>query len=123
MWYTNLQVDENEKQIVLSCSYEENPEHYPRYVNYDAIEVPTVAEIPYDYDGEMGVPITFMQKYNPKQFEIIGSSMQLGKAIKDCVEADAIYEKGGVRFYLALGDKHYRRLWDRIVIKRRKEVE
>lgn len=123
MWYTNLQVDENEKQIVLSCSYEENPERYPRYVNYDAIEVPTVAEIPYDYDGEMGVPITFMQKYNPKQFEIIGSSMQLGKPIKDCVEPDAIYEKGGVRFYLALGDKHYRRLWDRIVIKHRKDAE
>ena len=123
MWYTNLQVDENEKQIVMSCSYEENPERYPRYVNYEAIEVSTVAEIPYDYEGEMGVPITFMQKYNPKQFEIIGSSMQLGKPIKDCVEPDAIYEKGGVRFYLALGNKHYRRLWDRVVIKRRKEVE
>ena len=71
----------------------------------------------------MGVPITFMQKYNPKQFEIIGSSMQLGKPIKDCVEPDAIYEKGGVRFYLALGNKRYKRLWDRIVIKRRKEAE
>jgi hypothetical protein len=90
-------------------------------VNYDAIEVGTVADIPEDYYGEMGVPITFMQKYNPKQFEIIGSSMQLGKPIKDCVESDAIYEKGGTRFYLALGNKHYRRLWDRIVIKRIKE--
>lgn len=124
MWYTNLQVDENEKQIVLTCSYEEAPERYPRYVNYDAIEVPTVAEIPFDYYGEMGVPITFMQKYNPKQFEIVGTSSSLCKPLKGIVEPDAIYTGGGIgRFYLALGNKHYRRLWDRIVIKHRKEAE
>lgn len=121
MWYTNLQVDPQSKELTLTASYNENPEKYPKYVNYDAIEVPSVAEIPNDYFEEMGVPITFMQKYNPKQFEIIGSSMQLGKPIKDFVEKDAIYEKGGIRFYLAQGDKHYRRLWDRMVIKRRKE--
>ena len=121
MWYTNLQVDPQTKELTLTASYNDNPEKYPKYVNYDAIEVPTVADIPNDYFEEMGVPITFMQKYNPKQFEIIGSSMQLGKSIKECVEPDAIYEKGGTRFYLAQGDKHYRRLWDRMVIKRRKE--
>ena len=121
MWYTNMQVDPKVKELILTASYEENPEKYPKYVNYDAIEVPTVADIPYDYYGEMGVPITFMQKYNPKQFEIIGSSIQLGKPIKDLVEKDATYEKGGIRFYLKEGDKHYRRLWDRMVIKRRKE--
>ena len=121
MWYTNLQVDPQSKELTLTASYNDNPEKYPKYVNYDAIEVPSVAEIPNDYFEEMGVPITFMQKYNPKQFEIIGSSMQLGKPIKDFVEKDAIYEKGGIRFYLAQGDKHYRRLWDRMVIKRRKE--
>ncbi len=123
MWYTNMQVDQQDKELILTASYKENPEKYPKYVNYDAIEVPTVADIPYDYYGEMGIPITFMQKYNPKQFEIIGSSIQLGKPIKDCVEKDAIYEKGGTRFYLAEGDKHYRRLWDRMIIKRRKEKE
>ena len=108
MWYTNLQVDPQSKELTLTASY-------------DDIEVPTVADIPNDYFGEMGVPITFMQKYNPKQFEIIGSSIQLGRPIKDCVEKDAVYEKGGIRFYLAQGEKHYRRLWDRMVIKRRKE--
>ena len=116
MWYTNLQVDPQSKELTLTSSYDENPEKYPKY-----IEVPTVADIPNDYFGEMGVPITFMQKYNPKQFEIIGSSIQLGRPIKDCVEKDAVYEKGGIRFYLAQGEKHYRRLWDRMVIKRRKE--
>jgi hypothetical protein len=105
----------------LSASYYDNPENYPKYVNYDAIEVGTVADIPDDYYGEMGVPVTFMQKYNPNQFEIIGSSMQLGKPIKECVEPDAIYSKGGTRFYLALGNKRYHRLWDRMVIKRIKK--
>ena len=121
LWYTNMQVDPKVKELILTASYEENPEKYPKYVNYDAIEVPTVADIPYDYYGEMGVPVTFMQKYNPRQFEIIGSSIQLGRPIKDLVEKDAIYEKGGIRFYLKEGNKHYRRLWDRMVIKRRKE--
>lgn len=121
MWYTNMQVDPQTKELTLTASYNENPEKYPRYVNYDAIEVPSVADIPNDYDGEMGVPITFMQKYNPKQFEIIGSSRQLGKKMKECVDKDAVYVQGGVRFYLDEGNNHYKCLWDRMVIKRRKE--
>lgn len=121
LWYTNMQVDIKTKEIILSASYYDNPENYPKYVNYDAIEVGTVADIPEDYYEEMGVPITFMQKYNPKQFEIIGSSRQLGKPMKECVEPDAIYSKGGIRFYLDEGNKHYKCLWDRIVIKRIKE--
>ena len=121
LWYTNMQVDPKAKELILTASYEENPEKYPKYVNYDAIEVPTVADIPCDYYGEMGVPITFMQKYNPKQFEIIGSSRQLGKKMKDCVDKDAVYVQGGVRFYLDEGNNHYKCLWDRMVIKRRKE--
>ena len=121
MWYTNLQVEPQSKELTLSASYYDNPERYPKLVNYDAIYISAVADIPNDYYGEMCVPVTFMQKYNPKQFEIIGSSLQLGKPIKDFVEKDAVYEKGGNRFYLALGNKHYRRLWDRMIIKRRKE--
>ena len=122
MWYTNLQVDPESRELILCASYYDNPEKYPKYVNYDAIEVPTVADIPNDYYGEMGVPITFMQKYNPKQFEIIGSSSLLSNPLKEYVEKDAIYTGGGRgRFYLAEGNKHYRRLWDRMVIKRRME--
>ena len=49
-----------------------SPEEYPQYDNYAAIEVSKVSDIPYDYDGAMGVPITFLDKYNPEQFEIIG---------------------------------------------------
>lgn len=116
-----MQVAPNTKELILTASYKENPEKYPKYVNYDAIEVSAVADIPYDYDGEMGVPVTFMQKYNPKQFEIIGSSRQLGMKMKDCVGKDAVYVQVGVRFYLDEGNNHYKCLWDRIVIKRRKE--
>lgn len=118
LWYTNMQVDIKTKELILSASYYDHPENYPKYVNYDAIEVGTVADIPDDYYGEMGVPVTFMQKYNPEQFEVIGSSRQLGKSMKECVEPDAVYSKGGIRFYLDEGNKHYRCLWDRMVIKR-----
>ena len=55
--------------MVLFRKY--NPEAYPRYDNYDAINVDKTCDIPEDYDGAMGVPISFMDKYNPKQFDII----------------------------------------------------
>ena len=68
-WYTNLDVTIRHKNITLYKKY--TPEEYPKYDNYDAIDVSKVAEIPYDYTGVMGVPITFIDKYNPKQFEIL----------------------------------------------------
>jgi hypothetical protein len=58
--------------LILCKKY--NPEKYPKYDNYDAINVNKVADIPMDYNGVMGVPITFLDKYNPEQFEIIGSN-------------------------------------------------
>lgn len=70
MWYTNLDVPKRHEQLTLYKQY--TPTEYPNYDNFNAIEVAKVADIPYDYDGEMGVPITFLDKYNPEQFEIIG---------------------------------------------------
>ena len=69
-WYTNLDIPKRHENLILYKSY--TPEEYPRYINYDAIEVSKTELIPCDYDGVMGVPITFMDKYNPDQFEIIG---------------------------------------------------
>lgn len=69
-WYTNLDYQARHEKLVLWKKY--TPEEYPKYDNYDAINVDKVSEIPCDYDGVMGVPITFMDKYNPKQFEILG---------------------------------------------------
>lgn len=70
-WYTNLNNPKRNEEIILYETY--SPEKYPKYDNYDAINVDRVAQIPQDYDGIMGVPITFMTKYNPEQFEILGS--------------------------------------------------
>lgn len=68
-WYTNLTHPKRNEEIYLYKTY--NTESYPKYDNYDAIEVSKVDEIPEDYDGVMGVPITFLDKYCPTQFEIV----------------------------------------------------
>ena len=69
-WFTNLDHSRRHKEIPLTREY--SPETYPRYDNYDAINVNKVADIPVDYDGVMGVPITFLGKWNPEQFDILG---------------------------------------------------
>ncbi len=69
IWFTNLDHKKRHEDIVLYKSYK--PEEYPTYDNYDAIEVSKTKEIPMDYKGAMGVPITFLDKYNPEQFEIL----------------------------------------------------
>lgn len=69
-WFTNLDIKKRHEDLVLYKTY--SPEEFPKYENYDAINVAKVADIPLDYDGIMGVPITFLDKYNPEQFEILG---------------------------------------------------
>jgi hypothetical protein len=70
MWFTNLRVKKREEEMEFIRKYK--AEDYPKYDNYDAIEVSKTQDIPEDYEGVMGVPITFMTKYNPNQFEIVG---------------------------------------------------
>ena len=69
-WFTNLDHKKRHEELILYKVY--SPEEYPKYDNYDAINVDKTQDIPCDYDGTMGVPITFLDKYNPNQFEIIG---------------------------------------------------
>lgn len=69
-WMTNLDIPKRHEELIIYKSY--NPDEYQKYDNYDAINVNKVVDIPIDYEGIMGVPITFMSKYNPEQFEIIG---------------------------------------------------
>ena len=79
-WYTNLDIKKRHKDLFLSATYykkdgsvpQASLERWPHYDNYDAIEVSKTKDIPVDYTGVMGVPITFLDKYNPEQFEIIG---------------------------------------------------
>lgn len=77
-WFTNLDVEKRHETIPLFKRYTKEPELFPRYDNYDAIEVPKTAFIPCDYEGVMGVPITFLDRYNPAQFEIIGCTYVYG---------------------------------------------
>jgi len=71
-WYTNLPHKKRNEKLILIQKYEGNEKEYPKYDNYDAIEVSKVKNIPKDYNGVMGVPISFLDKYNPEQFEILG---------------------------------------------------
>ncbi len=71
-WYTNLDLKQRHEKMILVKRF--NEADYPKYDNYDAIEVSETQNIPCDYSGQMGVPITFLDKYNPDQFEILGIS-------------------------------------------------
>lgn len=80
-WFTNLDLNKRHKDLILYKTY--NKKEYPKYDNYDAIEVSKTKDIPMDYAGVMGVPITFMDKYNPDQFEIIGATESEGKGFSN----------------------------------------
>jgi hypothetical protein len=74
-WYTTFPISKHNEELILFRKY--TPESYPKYDNYDAINVDKLCDIPEDYDGVIGVPISFLDKYNPKQFEIIGNEYSL----------------------------------------------
>lgn len=87
-WFTNLDHSKRHEEIDLICRY--SPEEYPTYDNYNAIEVSKTANIPFDYEGIMGVPITFLDKYSPEQFDII--KFRKGDDDKDlCVNGKCPY--------------------------------
>lgn len=71
-WYTNLDHSKRHEELILYRTY--NPDDYPTYDNYDAIEVSKIADIPVDFDGVMGVPTGFLTKHNPDQFEVVGTT-------------------------------------------------
>lgn len=116
-WFTNLDTNRRHQALVLSRRY--SPDEYPRYENYDAIEVGRTQDIPNDYDGIMGVPITFLDKYSPDQFEIM---MLANGNARTNVSSEILTEvgyrphsldKGGV------GIINGRRVYARILIRRK----
>ena len=120
-WFTNLDIRQRHEELILVRKYKASD--YPKYVNYNAIEVSKTVDIPCDYDGLMGVPITFMDKYNPDQFEIYGTSLELAMSMNEIAEKGT-YMSGGKRFYTPCPDKKdiergykYHRGYDRIVIR------
>ena len=101
-WFTNFDHTKRHEKQTLYRQY--TPADYPKYDNYDAIEVSKMSDIPSDYTGAMGVPITFLDKYNPEQFEILGN------------EYDLNIDKG--RFYV-----NGKRMYSRILIKGKSKNE
>lgn len=116
-WFTNLDIKQRHEEMILVRHY--TPEQYPKYVNYNAIEVAKTSDIPCDYDGEMGVPITFMDKYNPEQFEIIGISRELVRTLSEDVRKNGAYPQIG-RFYLDVGAEKYKKVYERLVIRNKR---
>lgn len=88
-WFTNMDVTNRHKPMVLYKTYD--PEIYPKYFNYDGIDVEDIASIPKDYFGEMGVPNSFLSQYNPDQFELIGVGNRLPKTILHKTAGDEIH--------------------------------
>ena len=111
-WYTNLDIPKRREEMDLVCRY--SSEEYPKYANYDAIEVAKSTDIPYDYNGLMGVPITFMDKFNPEQFELVGQSLDL--ADMSIIKKELGKLSGGPRFYVREHGKLCRK-FERIVIR------
>ena len=72
VWFTNIDIQKRHEDVILVKKYKGNERYYPKYDNYDAINIDKAKDIPMDYKGVMGVPITFLTKHNPDQFEIIG---------------------------------------------------
>jgi len=105
MWFTNLDIQKRHEDLLLYKAY--SPEEYPTYDNYDAIDVSKTAEIPCDYSGVMGVPITFMDKYNPEQFELVGCADYTGKYGSDETGVSRIGEKWIEKYRRQGGKGHY----------------
>jgi hypothetical protein len=94
MWFTNLDTTKRHEDITLYKKYTQK--EFPKYDNYDVINVDRVADIPLDYDGVMGVPITFVDKYNPEQFEILGianSARWIGYKCLTLIKGRKIYNR------------------------------
>jgi hypothetical protein len=102
-WFTNLDTAKRHEELILYRSYHESK--YPRYDNFDAIEVSKTVDIPADYDGVMGVPITFLEKYNPDQFEIVGTSQSwFGAASKTYPQQVQVSANGDHKAVTKLND-------------------
>lgn len=94
-WFTNLDIKKRHEKFETIASYHKDPSRYPKYDNYNAINVNKTIDIPLDYDGVMGVPITFLDKYNPEQFEIVALGI-IGSIDFTCNKKMEILDKNGL---------------------------
>ena len=137
-WFTNLDHSKRHENLILYKNYSED--EYPTYDNYDGIEVGKTKAIPSDYDGVMGVPITFLDKYNPEQFDIVGiAKAPLGHTTRKYPKQTQVMKDGrkslvtklndgpvlqvdappSDRTYYVVGGEYYIQLYARVLIRRR----
>ena len=121
MWFTNLETTKRHEKLTLYKKY--TVQEYPKYDNYSAINVDKVSDIPMEYDGVMGVPITFIDKYNPEQFEILGITDRQntsGLRTKKYTEADnPKYNDLNARSVIKIGNT-YKAVYARLLIRSKK---
>lgn len=110
-WYTNLDFPKRHEKLPLFKKYD--PAEYPSYVNYDAIEIGRYTDIPVDFGGKMGLPVTALAKLSPDQFDIVGFSGHLARPMAKAVPG----QSGTGRFYLHVGQGNYKRMYDRVVVR------
>jgi len=115
-WFTNLDHKKRHEEMILFRKY--SPANYPQYDNYDAIEVSKTMDIPADYDGLMGVPISFLDKYDPKQFEIIGLANDKRDDNESFVKGNPTYLDEGHKSFVGMV-LNKKATYARIIIKRR----
>lgn len=94
VWFTNIDTEKRHEDLILYKTYYGNESEYPKYDNYDAINVDKTRDIPIDYEGAIGVPITFIDKYNPEQFEIVALGI-VGSIDFICNKRMEILDKSG----------------------------
>jgi hypothetical protein len=123
-WFTNIDIAKRHEDLVLYKRY--SPDDYLNYDNYNAIEVSKVTEIPMDYKGVMGVPITFLDKYNPEQFEILGitdrennSGLKTKTYIKEEVSNPGDLNRRAV---IKIGNT-YKATYARLLIKHKRKID
>lgn len=106
-WFTNLDFPQRHEELTLYKKY--SPEGYPHYDNYDAINVDKTTDIPCDYDGVMGVPITYLDKHNPDQFEILGITESNGRGF-----STGLWDEASKKAHpYVKGEKKYARIFIR----------
>ena len=121
-WFTNMKTTKREEEFIFTSEY--NSIDYPKYDNYDAIEVSRLVNIPDNYYEPMGVPITFLDKYNPHQFEIIGGFNGYKECDLEngliCGEETSYIDKNGKTKYWRGPTLNKRPTYFRVIIRRRK---
>jgi hypothetical protein len=118
VWYTTMEIPYIEP-LELTKTY--NPEDYPKLDNYDVIEVSKTKNIPKDYDGVMAVPITFLDKFNPKQFEIVGLQCRHDNPYKTKIYSKEEFENANDlnKSGIIIKDGKMKMMYYRIMIKKR----